>query len=283
MGYKAEKKGLLFFLNIEGSLPKTCLIDSMRLKQIFLNIIGNAIKFTSKGEVRVVVKSTPSDSKLHIVVTDTGIGLTPEQASKLFQPFAQADALIVHQYGGTGLGLIISRRLAQSLGGDVVLVKSQPGVGSTFKITITLEDVNYNDSSQSIQHLPITRKKQRIDGVRVLLADDMPDNQFLVERNITLAGGIIDFANDGIEAVTKALTGHYDIILMDIKMPRLDGYEAIKQLRSLGYQSPIIALTAHAMSEDIRRCEEVGCNGHLSKPVENNEMVELIFNMVRHN
>jgi len=282
MQYQAEQKGLLFSMNMESLLPLTCLTDPTRLKQILLNIIGNAIKFTLKGEVRVVVAS-PSDSKLHVIVTDTGIGIAPDQACKLFQLFSQADESMSRQYGGTGLGLIISRRLAHGLGGDVVLVESREGLGSTFEITVTLEDVKYNHSqSQSIKRQDETIKKQpRLDGVRVLLAEDMPDNQFLVEKNITLAGGIVEVAIDGKEAVTKALTGYYDIILMDIKMPKLDGYEATKQLRSLGYQSPIIALTAHAMQEDIKRCEEVGCNGHLSKPVEKDKMLGLIFNTMR--
>jgi len=279
--YKVEKKGLLFFMTIEGLLPQTCLTDPMRLKQILLNIIGNAIKFTPKGEVRVVV--TSSDSKLHVVVTDTGIGFTPEQACKLFQPFSQADESITRQYGGTGLGLIISRRLAQGLGGDVVLVESKEGVGSTFEITVTLENPKYNHSqTQSIKRQDETNKKQpRIDGIRVLLAEDMPDNQLLLKKNIMIAGGAIDIANDGQEAVTKALAGHYDIILMDMNMPRLDGYEATAQLRATGYQGPIVAITAHAMREDIKRCEQVGCNGHLAKPVARDEMLEMIFKWVK--
>jgi len=140
---KAEKKSLLFFMDVVGCLPRECLTDPMRLRQIFLNIIGNAIKFTSKGEVRVLVSWVPGNSQLHVLVKDTGIGLTPEQVGKLFQPFSQADASIGRQFGGTGLGLIISRRLAQGLGGDVVLVESRPGVGSTFEITVSLEDAEF--------------------------------------------------------------------------------------------------------------------------------------------
>jgi len=283
MQYQAEQKGLLFFMNIEGPLPQRYLTDPMRLKQILLNIIGNAIKFTKKGEVRVTVKTTQSDSKLHVVVIDTGIGITHEQASQLFQPFSLADQSITRQYGGTGLGLIISRKLAQGLGGDVVLVESREGVGSTFAITITLEEVKYNHSHpQSIKQRDETTQKQpRLDGIRVLLAENMPDNQLLLKRNIMIAGGTIDIANDGEEAVAKALAGHYDMILMDIKMPRLDGYEATQQLRTAGYPGPIVALTAHAMREDIKRCKQVGCNGHLAKPVARDEMLEMIYRMVR--
>jgi len=253
----------------------------VRLKQILCNIIGNAIKFTSKGEVRVVVKSTSSDSKLHVVVTDTGIGLTPVQSCKLFQPFVQADTSVAHQYGGTGLGLIISRKLAQCLGGDVVLVESRPGIGSTFEVTVTLENVRYKmDSTPTFKPLDQTGKKQiRLDGIRVLIAEDMLDNQLLIKSSITMAGGVVDIANDGEEAVRMGLAGHYDIILMDIKMPRLDGYEATTQLRAAGYSGPIVALTAHAMREDIRRSEEAGCNGHLAKPVARDEMLEMIFQL----
>ena len=140
---KAEKKGLLFFMSVDGPLPYTCLSDPIRFKQILLNIIGNAVKFTVKGEVKVLVKSTPANSKLHIVVSDTGIGIASEQVNKLFQPFSQADIAIAHQYGGTGLGLVISRKLARALGGDVVLVESKQGVGSTFEITVGLESAKY--------------------------------------------------------------------------------------------------------------------------------------------
>jgi len=281
MQYKATQKGLLFSMNIESLLPQTCLTDPTRLKQILLNIIGNAIKFTINGEVRVVVSNTQSDSKLRVVVTDTGIGITQEQASKLFQPFSQADVSIAQQYGGTGLGLIISKKIAQALRGDVVLVESRQGVGSTFQITVTLEDAKYNSPAQSMKLLPITRRKTRLDGIRVLLTEDMPDNQFLIEKYIMIAGGVVDLANNGEEAVMKALNGDYDIILMDIKMPKLDGYEAITQLRSAGYKKPIIALTAHAMQDDIKRSKEIGCNGHLAKPVAKEEMLELIYQMVK--
>ena len=286
MQYKAEKKGLLFLMNIQTPLPQTCLTDPTRLKQILLNIIGNAIKFTSTGEVRVDLTSIQSNSKLHamalhVVVTDTGIGFTPEQASRLFQPFTQADASIAHQYGGTGLGLIISKKLAQGLGGDVVLVDSKPEQGSTFKITITVKDVKYHHCpTQSMQRDHASKNQPRLDGIRVLLAEDMPDNQLLLKRNITFAGGTVDIANNGEEAVKKALANNYDVVLMDIRMPKLNGYEATIQLRSAGYERPIIALTAHSMREDIQRCEEVGCNGHLAKPVARNEMLELIFRTV---
>jgi len=281
MQFKATKKGLLFCMNTHGPLPQTCISDPMRIKQILSNIIGNAIKFTSKGEVKVVITNTPSDSKLHVAVTDSGIGLTQEQACQLFQPFSQADPSISQQYGGTGLGLAISQKLAQSLGGDVVITKSQPGVGSTFEITIPLEDASYQHPTQPTKLMPVARKKTRINGIRVLSAEDMPDNQLLLKRNITNAGGTMDMANDGQEAVTKALAGHYDIILMDIKMPRLNGYEATTQLRAAGYSGPIIALTAHAMLEDVKRCEEVGCNAHLAKPVARDEMLEMIFKFTR--
>jgi len=283
MQHKAESKGLLFSIHVEGQLPITCLSDPNRIKQILLNIIGNSIKFTSNGAVNVKVKSSQTHPKLQIEIADTGIGLTPEQADKLFQPFTQADASIARQYGGTGLGLTISRKLAQALGGDVVLIKSTPGVGSTFEITLPLEDANYScDPTSLVPEIPVASDiSPRLEGIRVLLAEDMPDNQVLVITSITMAGGSVDLANDGQEAVKKALESHYDIILMDIKMPRMDGYEATAQLRNAGYQGPIVALTAHAMREDIKRCEKAGCNTHLAKPISIDELLELVLQLTK--
>jgi len=155
------------------------------------------------------------------------------------------------------------------------------GVGSTFPITLSLEDPKYDHSHPQSMKQRDEIKPSRLDGVRVLLAEDMLDHQLLLKNIITLAGGTVDLAGDGEEAVTQALAGHYDIILMDIKMPRLDGYEATHQLRAAGYSGPIVALTACAMLEDIKRCEEVGCNAHLAKPVVREKITELIFRLVK--
>jgi CheY-like chemotaxis protein len=155
------------------------------------------------------------------------------------------------------------------------------GVGSSLEITASLEDAKYNHPQSMKQRDETNKNQSRLDGIRVLLAEDMPDHQLLLKNMITLVGGAVDLANDGEEAVTKALAGDYDIILMDIKMPKLNGYEATIQLRAAGYQGPIVALTACAMLEDIKRCEEVGCNAHLAKPVVREKMTELIFRLVK--
>jgi len=275
MQYKAKEKALLFLMRLEQPLPQTFVTDPIRLKQILLNIMSNAIKFTEAGEVKVTVKC---DTKLQVVVEDTGIGISDTQASRLFQPFTQADASITRKYGGTGLGLAVSRKLAQALGGDVVLVKSKLGKGSVFEVTIALEGAKYAmHPAQSVPSCePVQNPFTRIDGLRILLAEDLEDNQLLVKSKLGAAGGIIDIANNGEEALMLAKAKEYDIVLMDIRMPKLDGYQATEKLRALGYPVPIIALTAHAMPEEIRRCQEVGCNGHLAKPVDIPALLELI-------
>jgi len=285
MLHKAKEKGFLFTMKVESSLPQSFLTDPMRLKQILFNIIGNAIKFTSQGEVRVEVKRGLNDRLLHIVVEDTGVGLASEQVSKLFQPFTQADSSIHRQFGGTGLGLVVSRRLAQALGGDVVLVRTQPGVGSTFEITVALlaslvdtPKCQLQLTNQAVRAERVPKQpSEALAKIRVLLAEDMLDNQILITKIIGWAGGTVDIAIDGEEAVMMAMVGGYDIVLMDICMPKLDGYAATEKLRSKGYQRPIIALTARAMPDDIRRCEKVGCNAHLAKSVMHNELIELIL------
>jgi len=280
---QTEKKGLFFFIHVEDSIPKTFLTDPMRLKQILLNIIGNAVNATPTGEINVLVKNNPSNTKLHIMVTDTGVGLTAAQACELFQPFTQVNTSSALKLEGTGLGLIVSKRLAQTLGGDVTLINSQPNKGSSFEITIAIEGAKYNTRFTQVPLAlnPATNHQTKLNGVRVLLAEDMLDNQILIKNYLVNAGASIEFSNNGVDVVKKALEAHYDIILMDIRMPKLDGYEATAKLRSSGYQGPIIALTAQAMPEDIKRCKDVGCNGHLAKPVAKDELIELIFRIVR--
>lgn len=282
MRHLAEEKGLTLTIVAASPLPVTIMSDPTRLKQILTNIIGNAVKFTATGAVSVTVEVDHVDKRLRVMVSDTGNGIDPAEALKLFKPFVQGDATITRKYGGTGLGLDLARRLANALGGDVVLVQSAPGIGSVFEITLALEGAKY-------MALPIeasaTKKgaQVRLDDVNVLLAEDAPDNQLLVSAYLTMVGATVAFANNGEEAVAMAVAGDFDIVLMDIQMPKLDGYAATAQLRSLGYKGPIVALTAFAMRDEIERCRHAGCDGHLAKPVGRKELWETIKRMININ
>ncbi len=281
----ATDKGIMLVVKPEGSLPPTIRTDALRLKQILINIVGNAIKFTEKGSVKVKIHSETSKDgteALVFAVEDTGIGISEENAGKLFAPFCQADISTKRSFGGTGLGLILSRRLAKLLGGDVVLTRSQLNVGSVFTITI---DPKLGDSLEADATdtrwtrptpAPHTDDNIRLDGLSVLLVDDALDNQFLVSHYLKNAGAQIDTADNGREAVQKAQEKNYDILLMDLQMPVMDGFEATAELRKSGYQQPIIALTAHALKEDRLRCLNRGFTDYLSKPINRQELLSRV-------
>jgi len=271
-GNLAASKGVTLSIVPEGRVPRRIFSDPLRLKQILNNIVGNAVKFTSTGEVEIRIRC---DKLLHFIVRDTGPGLSPTEAVRLFQPFMQADSSTKRRYGGTGLGLVLSKQLAQILGGDVILKQSHPERGATFEVTVDPGPIEADAwtcaagllDAAAAQPTKEGLAKIRLDGVRILVADDAPDNRMLVKRLLAHAGAVVEAAENGREAVMKALTSTFDLILMDIQMPLMDGYEATSSLRARGYQGPIIALTAHAMLEEQERCLAAGCNAHLGKPI----------------
>jgi two-component system CheB/CheR fusion protein len=277
MRFLATTRGLEFSITVDKDVPDQILIDPTRFKQILLNIIGNAVKFTDKGTITVTVNADPERKYLRINVSDTGVGLTDQQAKKLFEPFAQADASTTRKFGGTGLGLVLSRRCAEALGGDVRLLEYQEGRGCTFEITVGLREVEPGHDTASVED----NSQTRIDGVRVLVAEDTSDIQILLQEFITMAGGVVDIAKDGAEALEKASTGVYDIVLMDIGMPKMDGYTAARRLREQKFSAPIVALTAHSMREEIQRCLESGCNAHLAKPLQWDDLIQSIQRLTR--
>ena len=256
--------------------------DPLRLKQILVNVVGNAIKFTSFGSVNVRVDV--QDSRLTVEIEDTGIGISSAQAARLFQPFQQADTSSTRRYGGTGLGLVLSRKLARALGGDLRLKWSTPGGGTCFELTLQVEisgaslrsAVNIDGASE-VQ--PATAEQARhapLAGKRILVVDDSPDNQVMIARILNLLGAGVDLAGDGLEAVNKAMGRRYDLVLMDLQMPRLGGIEATRMLREKGYLQPIVALTAHALQGDRAKCLSVGCTDYLTKPVPRAELERVL-------
>jgi signal transduction histidine kinase/CheY-like chemotaxis protein/predicted hydrocarbon binding protein len=283
----AEAKGLSLTMEYQGDVPEHIHTDPVRLQQILLNLIGNAVKFTEVGQIRVIVRretGANKERKLKLDIIDTGIGLSEEQIDLLFQPFTQVDSSMHRRFGGTGLGLAISRRLALMLGGDIT-VSSVPGIGSTFSLTIDagpLDELNLVDPSAEIaKQRPQTATDQLMFNSRILLAEDSPDTQRLLTFILRKAGAEVTVAEDGQDAVHLALAAQrdnrpYDLILMDMQMPIMDGYEATRSLRNAGYKKTIIALTAQAMREDAQKCIEAGCDYYLSKPLKQSDLLQTL-------
>ena len=288
MKVRAESAGLDLGIEYDGAIPDTIESDPTRLRQILLNLVGNAIKFTEEGKVRILTRLLDDDDgqKLQFEVIDTGIGMEDEAQDKLFTPFTQADNSTTRRFGGTGLGLSISRQLAEALGGDIT-VASTADVGSTFSLTVatgSLEDITLHDDPaaalaeriQSSSEAEVTQL-----DCHVLVAEDGPDNQALLSFFLKKAGAEVTLAENGKIAAQKALKAEqagepFDVILMDMQMPVLDGYGATRALRKRGYKRPIIAITAHAMSGDRQKCIDAGCNDYTTKPIDRRKLVELI-------
>ncbi len=296
---RAKEKGLSFCIEYASPVPETIFSDATRLKQILTNLLGNAVKFTDCGEVRGVVqligRGTP-EPRLQVDVIDTGIGMTASQMAVVFEPFRQADASTNRKYGGTGLGLAISKRMAEILGGEIT-VESSPGNGSRFSLSLPVEALPGIRMVEPVSGKPDIQPIDSQDEAdlarplkcRVLLAEDGPDNQRLLALILRKAGAEVAVVENGQQAVEIALaTAHaeeavddtaarpFDLILMDMQMPVMDGYGATRRLRKAGYDRPIVALTAHAMSDDRQKCIDAGCDDFVTKPINKPRLLELV-------
>ena len=282
----AAQKGIRLENRFEGPLPPSITTDPTRLRQVLTNLVGNAIKFTEHGGVQVNTRLVERGEKrmLRIDVRDTGCGIPPEKLSDIFNPFVQSDTSVTRKFGGTGLGLTISRHIAEAMGGQLT-VTSDLGRGSTFTLEI---DPGPLDSAAMVAAQDVTAaavpapqvagaNTPQISG-RVLLVEDGDTNRKLIGIVLRRAGADVVLAENGRRGVELASKQEFDVILMDMQMPVMDGYAAAATLRRLGVQTPIIALTAHALKGDEQRCLSVGCTGYLSKPVE----PELLVNTVAH-
>jgi signal transduction histidine kinase len=287
MRVRADAKHLSLTTRYVGPLPETVLTDPLRLRQVLANLVGNAIKFTDQGAVQLAVRMDSEDSSASLCfdVADTGIGMNEEQIDRLFQPFTQVDKSAVRKAGGTGLGLCISKRLVEAMGGSIQ-VSSVPGGGSTFTVKIglgSLDGVRMTQITEgTVQPSPSPRPETPASGTalsgRVLLVEDGLDNQRLFSLLLCKAGAQVTAVENGQLAVRAALTANgmgepFDLILMDMQMPVLDGYQATRQLRALGCVTPIIAVTAHAMPDDCQKCLDAGCNGYLTKPIDRQKLL----------
>jgi PAS domain S-box-containing protein len=287
---RTHDKGVALKLKISAGVPVTIKSDPIRLRQILSNIIGNAVKFTDKGEITIDIHSISLDQGkkgIEFVVTDSGMGMTSDERKALFNPFSQGDSTTTRRLGGTGLGLALSRRLAQNLGGDIDLLDSELLHGSSFRITIAdmeSDDVKNNENIPETVSGTNTAKKlysNNISGVKILLVDDSIDNQMLLELFLEQWGVKHDVANNGEEAVEMALRNDYALILMDIQMPILDGNQATRKLRNADYTRPIIAVTAHAMVEEKAKAFDSGCDDYLIKPIDGSRLLYLLQKYIR--
>ena len=277
---KANAKKLKLEVHYGNDVGRSFYGDSLRLSQILTNLLGNAIKFTHEGEVSLLVKKQ-NDGMVRFEIKDTGIGLSEDQMGKLFQSFSQADSSTTKKYGGTGLGLAISKQLVELMNGRI-WVESTLGTGSTFIFEIELEKLTDEDryldlGEKADQEQDLQKEIKTRKGSRLLLAEDNEVNQEIIEAIFENSGIDIDIASNGAEAVEKHGQSSYDMILMDIQMPVLDGYEATKKIRKTDKDIPIIALTANAMKEDIKKTKEAGMNRHLNKPIEVEQLLLAIL------
>ncbi len=314
MQSRAADKGVHLLTRLDTPVPDRILTDPTRLRQILLNVVGNAAKFTDEGSITVAVSviQREDDARLRIDVTDTGPGMTAAQAGALFQPFTQADASVTRRHGGTGLGLTICRRLASLMGGDVRLSATSPGVGTTFVVDLPLRPAPQSsmvhelacvavedsaaavvsDSAIAVRNSPAIAVRNSsaiavrdagvpLQNVHILLAEDGPDNQRLLTHHLTKAGARVTIADNGLIALSLITAAqrdnvHYDLIITDMQMPEMDGYTLARTLRACGITLPIVALTAHAMAEDRGKCLDAGCDDYATKPIDRDVLLRTV-------
>ncbi|KAA1259121.1 Signal transduction histidine-protein kinase BarA [Rubripirellula obstinata] len=286
MDVRAAEKELQLDISFDTEIPRTIRSDDKRLKQILVNLIGNAIKFTEHGTVDLRVRYLDEKGLLAFDVVDTGIGIHPKLLGKLFQAFTQGDSSLNREFGGTGLGLNISQRLAQLLGGEIS-VQSETGKGSTFSLYIAVgstKNVPMVTPNLSVRGLLPSQETfiemPKVAG-RVLVVDDRRDIRHIAKHILETAGARVEEAEHGrasLELVDQAEASNdpFDAIIMDMQMPIMDGYEATRHLRSIGFDKPIIALTAHAMRGDRQKCIEAGCSDYLTKPLDRIVLLNLL-------
>jgi PAS domain S-box-containing protein len=287
MGVRASGKAIMLEAAVGEDVPEVIVCDPVRLRQILTNLVGNAIKFTELGSV--VLRVMLRDGQICFEVEDTGIGMTEEQVTRLFGAFEQADSSTTRRFGGSGLGLRISQRLAWMMGGDLT-VRSRPGEGSVFVCTLPLAKARAckADATPDASGTHIA-SGGRLDGLRVLLAEDGPDNQRLIAFHLRRAGAEVEIAQNGVEAAGMlgwdgdCFTGRpdFDLLVTDIQMPEMDGYDLARLLRRSGLTLPVVALTANAMSGDAQRCLDAGCDAYASKPIDRERLIGVCAAAVR--
>ena len=281
---KAQEKEIDLEFGSEGDIPKYIFADRKRVKQILFNIIGNSIKFTDEGFVEVKAKFNKKTNKLMIRVRDTGCGIPTGKISSLFKPFQQADTSVTRVYGGSGLGLVLSRGLARGMGGDISIVESKVDEGTTMDVTIDvgtdepelIGKLSTNVIQEDYTEIENLNEQQILKNYKVLVVDDAKENARLFKYYLEQAGASVCVANDGFDALEESRREEFDLILLDLQMPGKDGFQVIKELRSEDYRKPIVALTAHAMQEEKLNTKKAGFDGHITKPVKPDILVRSV-------
>lgn len=281
METRAWKKRLSLDLKFEGPIPDVITTDALRFRQILGNVVENSIDHTDRGGIQIIVRYVQATNRLEFVVNDTGCGIRAEDQATLFEPWLPGAEL--SPSASEGLGLRLSRQLARAMGGDLILVQSIPGRGSSFLLTLDpgpLEGTHFRDdlSKEQLKNLPSAPAQwdpQKLKGMRILLVEDATDIQVLVSHFLRKSGAHVEIAGDGLEGVRKAKEGRFDLVLMDLQMPLLDGLQATHKLRTAGFRSPIVALTAHAMQGMREKCLAAGCRDYLTKPINAGKLIEL--------
>lgn len=287
MKVKADEKGLALNFIADSAMPEQIKTDPGRIRQILTNLIGNAIKFTDEGSITVCVRvNSDTNSQMEIDVTDTGIGMSQEQADSVFEAFVQADSSITRRFGGTGLGLSISHKFAHALGGDI-RVKSQPHKGTTFSLILDIEtvlDTVWLQPEELEFKAEIENSEIQTEWVfppaHVLVVDDGNENRELIKLVLADLGLTSDTAVHGKDGLDKAVAEQYDLILMDVQMPVMDGYTAVSAMRNAGIKEPIVALTAHAMKGIESRCLDAGYSHYMTKPIDINALIQLLADLL---
>ena len=275
----ASTKDIHLGYDVDDEVPELVTTDPNRLKQVLLNVLSNAIKFTEAGRVMIRVnllkRGGNGNRMIAFRIEDTGVGIGFEDQRFLFEPFTQGKSKSALRYGGSGLGLAFSKRLAGALGGDIELLSSAPGKGSVFLATIPLEEVEIGaEREKAVEPAPHPREGRRLEGAKILIAEDQGDILEMLGVLLTGEGAVVTAVENGALAVDCTHNRLYDLILMDLQMPVLDGYEATEKIRAEGYKGPIFALSAHALDEHKKRSMSAGFNDHITKPVESASLIE---------
>jgi len=273
---QADVKGLSLQIRKTDQLPPACLGDPVRLKQVILNLVSNAIKFTRRGAI--VVAASREGSDLVFSVTDTGIGITPDQINNLFTPFEQADSSTTRNFGGTGLGLAITKRIVELMAGQI-RVRSQPGIGSTFEVRVPFEAAPVRSTPSPAQGALPGPSGNRFAEMKILAAEDGEVNRFVLEAFLRSEGTVPVMVVNGVQAVEQIAENGpnaFDLVLMDIQMPEMDGYEAARRIVDMAPGLPIVGQTAHALTEDRARCLAAGMVDYIAKPIELEKLAEVI-------
>ena len=279
---RAATKNIELKYDASGIEDLVIVTDAVRTRQVLVNLIGNAIKFTSTGAVKVSCRAESvggTRKKIIFTIEDSGIGMTDDQADRLFKPFTQADITSTRRFGGTGLGLALSKNLAHALGGDVKIIYCELNKGCVFEFSFQAEDAANQLIVPAVSS--VAKMKRALAGLKVLAVDDSPDNRELIKMILSNSGLEVTEAESGEAAIEQAFKDHYDIVLMDIQMPGLDGYGALAELRKRGFQEPILALTAHAMKEEKDRALAAGFADHVTKPINSTILLESIQTHVK--